>query len=460
MWFSEVLGSGLLDGVSSGNDLDHNDLTAIACAGAGAGAGAVEPSPVCLVDFDFDLFDFLNSTEMSTTATDSDETSVLQERMAGDPDGDLLFDTFLNSTDIEASQSVVASLAGTATLSGVLASSSNGEKMTQVADDSFDFTEWDMQMVSTMPSPSPTPGVSEATSTVCGLTKGFSCVDDSDLLNSYLPTPAGESCLELPPLSPFDMFAESPLESSPVPPSTKSFDILDPNIDFTTILSMCEPAAGSPATSGMITPSKTYSTFLTETPLIQNILFATPLSPSPSDHSSSPSPLASRKRKFSEEIEGAADEEDPSAKILAIKANPSTGLYHCPHPGCTYEGASRRYNLKIHYLTHLGNASKKFICDHCEKPFRRRYDLDRHGVAIHKLSEKDAMANGGPRKFRKPTLQRFATPPANATAKNASPYKRVKVASPEPSSGEEDCVAPAAKVSSATRRSTRRRVAY
>ncbi|KAJ3202935.1 hypothetical protein HDU67_000190 [Dinochytrium kinnereticum] len=97
----------------------------------------------------------------------------------------------------------------------------------------------------------------------------------------------------------------------------------------------------------------------------------------------------------------------PPFETLTVTKNEETGLFHCPFPDCDYEGASRRYNLKIHYGTHGGEASKRFCCDVCGRRFARRHDLDRHGVFVHRLAVREALENGGPRTFRRTTLERM-----------------------------------------------------
>ncbi|KAJ3162495.1 hypothetical protein HK101_000746 [Irineochytrium annulatum] len=92
---------------------------------------------------------------------------------------------------------------------------------------------------------------------------------------------------------------------------------------------------------------------------------------------------------------------DPNVDILQVQKNPETGLFHCPYRLCKYDGAVRRYNLKVHYATHLGDLSRTAKCSQCKMAFRRRYDLDRHGVNVHGMSPKEALANGGPRVFKR-----------------------------------------------------------
>ncbi|KAJ3162154.1 hypothetical protein HK101_000773 [Irineochytrium annulatum] len=93
---------------------------------------------------------------------------------------------------------------------------------------------------------------------------------------------------------------------------------------------------------------------------------------------------------------------DPTIDILKVPKNPDTGRYHCPYVRCKYEGAVRRYNLKMHYATHLGDLSRTNKCGRrgCRMTFRRRYDLDRHGVCVHGMTPREALANGGPRPKR------------------------------------------------------------
>ncbi|KAJ3095494.1 hypothetical protein HDU96_001153 [Phlyctochytrium bullatum] len=123
---------------------------------------------------------------------------------------------------------------------------------------------------------------------------------------------------------------------------------------------------------------------------------------------------------------------DPNLDLNLIDRDPVTGLYPCPHPGCPYEGAARRYNLKVHYLVHLGAASKTFKCGVCLKGFRRRFDLDRHGIVVHGMSEKEALENGGPRKFKKSTLMRIGALPPPPPQPSRFERRRLAAAPPRP----------------------------
>ncbi|KAI9359626.1 hypothetical protein DFJ73DRAFT_817082 [Zopfochytrium polystomum] len=68
--------------------------------------------------------------------------------------------------------------------------------------------------------------------------------------------------------------------------------------------------------------------------------------------------------------------------ILKLSANPRTSQYDCPFPQCGTSQA-RRYNLKIHYMTHLGSESQVFTCKECARGFRRRFDMRRHRLSKH-----------------------------------------------------------------------------
>ncbi|KAI9325907.1 hypothetical protein DFJ73DRAFT_867770 [Zopfochytrium polystomum] len=70
--------------------------------------------------------------------------------------------------------------------------------------------------------------------------------------------------------------------------------------------------------------------------------------------------------------------------ILKLKKNPRTNLYHCPYQDCSVM-LTRRYNLKIHYMTHLGPSWKLFQCPECERSFNRKNDVMRHRISKHNV---------------------------------------------------------------------------
>ncbi|KAJ3306785.1 hypothetical protein HDU76_004752 [Blyttiomyces sp. JEL0837] len=113
--------------------------------------------------------------------------------------------------------------------------------------------------------------------------------------------------------------------------------------------------------------------------------------------------------------------------ILTLPKDESTGLFHCPHPGCTASQA-RRYNLKIHYLTHLGSASKSFGCNRCERAFRRQFDLRRHMLSQHGVPltvskrELQATANDGRKRQRKSVTPSPSTKTVSSFGGIGSPY--------------------------------------
>ena len=86
---------------------------------------------------------------------------------------------------------------------------------------------------------------------------------------------------------------------------------------------------------------------------------------------------------------------DPDA-ILDLAKNTTTGLFDCPHPGCGIS-QSRRYNLKVHYMTHLGSDWRLFACEDCGRAFRRRFDLVRHRNALHGVPLPTSMPSAGRR---------------------------------------------------------------
>jgi hypothetical protein len=86
---------------------------------------------------------------------------------------------------------------------------------------------------------------------------------------------------------------------------------------------------------------------------------------------------------------------DPSAdatKNLSFERDPTTLFYKCPHEGCSFD-TDRLFNLKDHYLSHMGEGAKLFACSFCNLRFRRRYDVVRHAKSKHK-SEVEGIGEG------------------------------------------------------------------
>ncbi|KAI8613339.1 hypothetical protein BC830DRAFT_1132713 [Chytriomyces sp. MP71] len=81
--------------------------------------------------------------------------------------------------------------------------------------------------------------------------------------------------------------------------------------------------------------------------------------------------------------------------ILSLPKDPQFNEYVCPWPRCG-QRASRRYNLKVHYMTHLpiGTPSEEIeshACGVCGKLFRRRFDVARHLKSLHRGEEGSAV---------------------------------------------------------------------
>ncbi|KAI9340501.1 hypothetical protein BDR26DRAFT_861216, partial [Obelidium mucronatum] len=82
---------------------------------------------------------------------------------------------------------------------------------------------------------------------------------------------------------------------------------------------------------------------------------------------------------------------DPN-EILTIEMCPVRREFCCPYKGCSF-GCNRRYNLKIHYMTHLPLAPttpkvvlakvEMYSCFLCGKVMRRRFDMQRHRLGMH-----------------------------------------------------------------------------
>ncbi|KAJ3415422.1 hypothetical protein HDV05_005016 [Chytridiales sp. JEL 0842] len=143
-------------------------------------------------------------------------------------------------------------------------------------------------------------------------------------------------------------------------------------------------------------PPMTDSTAFDEEEAPRSPSIASAVVPSPPHtqlKSPSPSPARNKRQSTSKSCQSLIPAtplpfENPN-DILTLQPDPVTQLYHCPHPNCDYEGSLRRYNLKIHYLTHLGTQSKDFVCTKCDRPFRRKYDARRHVEAIHHVKSGD-----------------------------------------------------------------------
>ncbi|KAJ3346559.1 hypothetical protein HDU83_002879 [Entophlyctis luteolus] len=74
---------------------------------------------------------------------------------------------------------------------------------------------------------------------------------------------------------------------------------------------------------------------------------------------------------------------------VPVRHNNNSQEYKCPWPLCNVT-AVRRYNLKIHYMTHVPVDQKlievsQFSCFVCKRVFRRRYDMQRHRFSKHSI---------------------------------------------------------------------------
>ncbi|KAJ3001995.1 UNVERIFIED_CONTAM: hypothetical protein HDU68_006539, partial [Siphonaria sp. JEL0065] len=83
---------------------------------------------------------------------------------------------------------------------------------------------------------------------------------------------------------------------------------------------------------------------------------------------------------------------DPNL-ILTLEMCPIRKEFCCPYKHCSF-GCNRRYNLKIHYMTHLPIAALSpkdpllanvdmYSCFICNKVMRRRFDMQRHRLGMH-----------------------------------------------------------------------------
>ncbi|KAI8839319.1 hypothetical protein BJ741DRAFT_599047 [Chytriomyces cf. hyalinus JEL632] len=86
----------------------------------------------------------------------------------------------------------------------------------------------------------------------------------------------------------------------------------------------------------------------------------------------------------------------PLSAFNFLEECPIRKEFVCPWPECGH-GAARRYNIKMHYLTHvpLGHEDAEDYlkaagvpveaCNFCDKVFRRRFDLHRHLKKMHSI---------------------------------------------------------------------------
>ncbi|ORY45677.1 hypothetical protein BCR33DRAFT_849898 [Rhizoclosmatium globosum] len=102
------------------------------------------------------------------------------------------------------------------------------------------------------------------------------------------------------------------------------------------------------------------------------------------------SPVLRRSPAVHEPVDETAGLIDPN-QILCQSIDPIRDEYVCPYQGCNY-GCARRYNLKIHYMTHIpvvaaANSANvdTFSCFVCGKVMRRKFDMQRHRNACHKV---------------------------------------------------------------------------
>ncbi|KAI8852417.1 hypothetical protein BC829DRAFT_385074 [Chytridium lagenaria] len=333
---------------------------------------------------DFQLFDM--STNGVFAPMDIEASSQ------ADIDGDLMFDTYLNSNALEPS-------------------------------DSVDVSAQDL-LAELERKPAPTTDFLVLNSTRFTFGNAQSLGLDDDSLNVCLPTPSSNAVSPAP-SSPSNFDIEEFLRSQSNEQDCDSFSVTDGlNLDsliaagLDGALEEAIAAFKSSTADGPVAVLEKTSTGTSShtpsVPLRWIDIVAEVTSPHPTDATTSPSKSSSpiMEVPFSpatgeDHDTEAVDPEEACNFILKLPMDADSGLFHCPHPGCTYEGASRRYNLKIHYLTHLGEATRRFTCSICYRRFRRRHDLDRHGMNLHDLTLKEALENGGPRNFRKATMERM-----------------------------------------------------
>ncbi|KAJ3307786.1 hypothetical protein HDU76_004368 [Blyttiomyces sp. JEL0837] len=91
-----------------------------------------------------------------------------------------------------------------------------------------------------------------------------------------------------------------------------------------------------------------------------------------------PSNIQKQRPKFSK------DENQPTTTSINFFKNPTTGRFHCPHPGCEIT-QTRKFNIKTHYYLHFGSASKCYECPICGRDFTRNYDTKRHMETVHSV---------------------------------------------------------------------------
>ena len=75
-------------------------------------------------------------------------------------------------------------------------------------------------------------------------------------------------------------------------------------------------------------------------------------------------------------LNSASKASSPSQLVI----NTSTGQYKCLWDQCTFL-SDRYHGLKSHIATHI--PYKPFRCDICDRPFKRRYDMQKHKKSVH-----------------------------------------------------------------------------
>ncbi|KAJ3110324.1 hypothetical protein HK100_003078 [Physocladia obscura] len=97
---------------------------------------------------------------------------------------------------------------------------------------------------------------------------------------------------------------------------------------------------------------------------------------------------------------------EPNDILRLPKAASRDGEYGCPWPNCSIKSV-RKYNLKIHYMTHLPVVEAtvdRHACHICQKLFRRKYDMHRHLFGVHSIVEADI-----PKQMQRLALRFFTT---------------------------------------------------
>ncbi|TPX32235.1 hypothetical protein SmJEL517_g04630 [Synchytrium microbalum] len=108
-----------------------------------------------------------------------------------------------------------------------------------------------------------------------------------------------------------------------------------------------------------------------------------PSTPSSSSSPSSPSSSASSTTATKKISKADVYNKSGAEWVKDLERSPSDKLFRCPIGSCPYK-SHKRYNLGTHIDSKHANA-KPFHCEQCDKDFSRKFDMQRHVVAVHSI---------------------------------------------------------------------------